>query len=269
MSHNLRAGEFFGRVPHKMGTPLCVMTEVVHQTRTSVPRHSHELGHFQLLVRGSYIETFDGSTIASSPMTISWHRPGLTHKDEIGNNGGTFFMIEMRPEAITRFENFAALPDDFSIKSNFLVSLASRLYGEFKNWDLGSELIAEGVTLEMLAHLARTTNIHERRPPTWLKQTLEKINAEFLEELRTVELAASAGVHPVHLAAVFRQFHHETVGEYIQRLRVSHASELLADKKMTLSEVAYASGFADQSHFTRVFKRHTGVTPGKFREILD
>ena len=268
MSQSLKAGEFFGQVPHKMGTTLSVMTEVVHSTRTSVPRHSHELGHFQLLVRGSYIETFDAASIASSPMTISWHRPGLTHKDEIGNQGGTFFIIELQPGAIKRYEDFAKLPDDFSVKSHFLVSLANRLYGEFKNWDLGSELIAEGVTLEMLAHLARTST-YEKRPPAWLKRTIEKINAEFLEDVRTDELAAAAGVHPVHLAAVFRQFHQETVGEYIQRLRIRRASDLLADKKMSLSEVAYAAGFADQSHFTRVFKRHMGITPGKFREILD
>src|SRR3982751_353702 len=169
MSQNLKAGEFFGQVPYKMGTALSVMTEVVHSTRTSVPRHSHELGHFQLLVRGSYIETFDGSTVSSSPMTISWHRPGLTHKDEIGNNGGTFFMIEMRPEAIRRYEDFAKLPDDFSLKGHFLVSLANRLYGEFRNWDIGSDLIAEGMTLEMLAHLARSTMHRGKQVPAWLK----------------------------------------------------------------------------------------------------
>lgn len=268
MSHNLKAGEFFGQVPRKMGTTLSVMTEVVHSTRVNVPRHSHELGHFQLLIRGNYIETFEGTTVSSSPMTISWHRPGLTHKDQIGNNGGTFFMIEMRPEAISRYEDFAKLPDDFSLKGHFLVSLASRLYQEFRNWDIGSDLIAEGMTLEMLAHLARTTLRRGKQAPLWLKLVVEKIMAEFNSEIRTEDLAEAAGVHPVHLAAVFRQFQNETVGECIQRLRVEHASSLLSDKTMALSEIAYASGFADQSHFTRVFKRHTGITPGRYREFL-
>src|SRR5262245_4650582 len=110
MSDNLRAGEFFGQVPRKKKTATTVLTEVVHSTRTNVPQHSHELGHFQLLVNGSYLETSGGKTVESAPMTISWHRPNMVHKDEIGHGGGRFFMIELKPSAIERFEQFAKLP---------------------------------------------------------------------------------------------------------------------------------------------------------------
>src|SRR5881394_427887 len=113
MSNDLKAGEFFGDVPRKLSTGLSMMTEVVHSMRRSVPQHSHELGHFQLLIKGSYSETIGGKSVSPTPMTISWHRPGLNHRDEIGNNGGSFFMVELKPTAVTRFQEFAKLPADF------------------------------------------------------------------------------------------------------------------------------------------------------------
>ena len=100
MSNNLKAGEFYGLVPNKRDLSGLTLTEVVHSRPVSVPRHSHELGHFQLLLQGSYLENCGGKSIASRPMTISWHRPGIIHKDEIGRDGGRFFMIEMQPRLV-------------------------------------------------------------------------------------------------------------------------------------------------------------------------
>ena len=265
MSNDLKAGEFFGDVPRKLSTGLSMMTEVVHSMRRSVPKHSHELGHFQLLIKGSYSETIGGKSVSPTPMTISWHRPGLNHRDEIGNNGSSFFMVELKPTAVTRFQEFAKLPADFYVRGNTLVSLASRLYSEFQNWDPFSGLTAEGITLEMLAFLARSSVGGEKRPPVWLARVVDRVNNEYLENLSNEELAIEAGVHPVHLAAVFRQFFRQTIGEYVQGLRIRHSIGLLADRDLTLADVAYASGFADQSHFTRIFKRRTGMTPGTYR----
>lgn len=268
MSSNLKAGEFYGQVPQKKSAASSILTEVIHTKQVSVPKHSHELGHFQLLLEGSYLETSGGKTVTSTPMTISWHRPGIIHKDEIGTGGGRFFMIEVRPESIRQLEQLARLPEDFYVKNNSLVWLAGRLYHEFKNWQLGSGLIADGVTLEMLAHLARKNLKKETRAPVWLLRVVEKLNAEFAENLSIEELAVEANVHPVHLASVFRQFHHETIGEYIQKLRINYASELLSDREIPLAEIAYSAGFSDQSHFTRIFKRYFGITPGAFRNSL-
>ena len=269
MSNNLKAGEFYGQVPNNRNLGVLTLTEVVHTRQISVPKHSHELAHFQLLLDGSYRENCGGKEVASSPMTISWHRPGIIHKDEIGRSGGRFFMIEIQPRAVEQMKQFARVPEDFYARNSPLVWLACRLYHEFKNWQCCSDLIAEGISLEMLAFAARKQVSGEKQPPVWLARVVEKLTGEFTENFSTEELAIEAGVHPVHLAAVFRQFYHETMGEYVQKLRVAHASRLLVDREIPLIEIAYEAGFSDQSHFTRIFKRLVGVTPGAFRNSLD
>ena len=269
MSNDLKAGEFYGIVPNKREISVLTLTEVVHKQCISVPKHSHELGHFQLLLEGSYKENCGGKTFESSPMTLSWHRPGMTHKDEIGTKGGRFFMVEMHPHSVEQIKQFAKLPEDFYARNNPLVWLGCRLFHEFKNWQICSDLVAEGIALEMLAYSVRKQFSPEKQPPKWLKRVVEKLNEDFIENFSTEELATEAKVHPVHLAAVFRQFYQETMGEYIQKLRIAHASRLLLDREIPLSEIAYESGFSDQSHFTRIFKRFVGLTPGAFRNSLD
>ena len=115
---------------------------------------------------------------------------------------------------------------------------------------------------------ARPAGVEERRAPAWLGTAVELLRAEFRESLTAADVAARVGVHPFHLSKVFRRFRRQTIGDYVQRLRVRYAAGLLSAGEMSLAEVALSSGFSDQSHFTRVCRRVTGTTPGALRGAL-
>ncbi len=80
------------------------------------------------------------------------------------------------------------------------------------------------------------------------------------------DLARDAGVHPVHLARAFRKAEKLTPGEYLQRLRVRAACHRLRERDYSLAAIAMECGFADQSHFARVFKKLTKTA--QFRRAL-
>lgn len=265
---NLKAGEFYGRISRKHSSSSCVLSEVTHLQSTDLPQHSHELGFFMLLLNGSYSESFGRKNLSYNPLTICWHRPGITHKDAIGQNGARCFMVEVNSASLERLREITREPEDFVAQNNSLVWLALRLYQEFKDWHAYSPLTTEGIVLEMLAEAARENKAQEKRPPAWLLRVAERLNDEFTQHLTTDELAVEAGVHPVHLATAFRRFYSETISDYVQKRRVSYAVELLCDRETPLADIAFSAGFADQSHFTRIFKRLTGKTPGSFRASL-
>jgi len=70
------------------------------------------------------------------------------------------------------------------------------------------------------------------------------------------------------LSRVFRRFQREGIGEYTRRLRVRASCRYLLDPELPLAEISLLTGFADQSHFTREFRRVTGLTPHAFRSQL-
>lgn len=103
------------------------------------------------------------------------------------------------------------------------------------------------------------------RGTAWLGRIVDKPTAEFAERLTLDELSGEAGVHRVHLSRVFRKWKGEGIGEYVHRLRIRAACEQMLVPEIPISEIGLATGFADQSHFTRSFRKVTGMTPAAFR----
>jgi AraC family transcriptional regulator len=142
-----------------------------------------------------------------------------------------------------------------------------RLFGEFGHMDSFSPLALEGLGLELLAVACRSAQRAKGSgPPAWLRRARELLNDCSDQPLKLPEIAAAAGVHPGHLARTFRQHYHCSPGEYARRLRVERACRLLFRGNAPLAEVALEAGFADQSHFSSVFKRYTGFTPAEYRK---
>jgi AraC family transcriptional regulator len=135
--------------------------------------------------------------------------------------------------------------------------------------DKVSALCVEGLGLELLAVFSRNSeNGNGLALPRWLRATRDLLHDRFVETLTLDEIAKQVEIHPVHLARTFRKRFGCTVGSYQRRLRIEHAARQLAGTKDSISEIAVAAGFADQSHFSRVFKAHTGFSPARFRSHL-
>lgn len=264
----LKAGEHYGSVFCKCSVPSAYLSESVYQKSVCLPEHSHELGFFTLILDGGYSEEVRKRDVVYSPQTVLWRQADKAHKDKIEADSSRFFFVEIEKACSEKMLQFGNVPESLAERNGPLTALASRLRTEIFRGPDHSPLIAEGIILEMLGMLLRCGTTLDRSPPKWLTRVIDRLNDEFAEGLTNELLAAEAGVHPVHLAAVFRRFYHQTVGEYVQQLRIRHASTCLRESELPLTQIAYECGFADQSHFTRVFKRHTGVTPGAYRLSL-
>ena len=106
---------------------------------------------------------------------------------------------------------------------------------------------------------------HLCRSPAWLRSAEELLRTRLGDCIGLSELAELVGVHAAHLARSFRVRYGVSVGEYGRRVRIEWAAAEVARGDRPLAEIAVETGFADQSHFTRLFKRHMGTTPAKFR----
>jgi AraC family transcriptional regulator len=131
-------------------------------------------------------------------------------------------------------------------------------------------LVIEGLALELLGDLSRKTCPARRQklPPVWLVRAWDFIQARFTEPLKVEDIASEVGVHSIHLACVFRQNYHCTIGERIRHLRVEFAAEQLSGTDLPLSTIAHQAGFCNLSHLSSYFKKQMGLNPSEFRRSL-
>ena len=118
------------------------------------------------------------------------------------------------------------------------------------------------------AHLQRAQDRHAP-PPAWTTQ-LRQLIQDHLDtnlSLRLPEAADTLQVNPRYLSRKFaRYFDNLSFGEYIRKLRIDKARLLLDTTAHPLAEIAYPTGFSDQSHFTRIIRQHTGQSPSAYRK---
>jgi len=91
----------------------------------------------------------------------------------------------------------------------------------------------------------------------------EYIDAHFTRSISMCELSGAAGLSMFHLHRLFRASTGIPPHEYQTQLRINYAKRLL-QRGYRPVDVALSSGFSDQSHLTRHFKRLVGITPARF-----
>ena len=260
----LPAGEYFGTTASTFSTPSFHLSESQYEPRQRLPLHAHENARFCFVARGSYTERLEGRLIERRAGDLMFYPSGQAHAEN-HRDQNRHFLIELTPR-LTSAALAVRIPMHLprEIRGRIARTIVSRLYRELPQPDHVSALAAEALLLELLAATGRQTIARASGSP-WLRRVEDALRSRFAEPIGLDDAASIAGVHPVHLARVFRREHGCSIGEFIRRARIDAARSELADGHASIAEIALGLGFADQSHFHRTFKRVTGLTPREFR----
>jgi AraC family transcriptional regulator len=234
-----------------------------------VPKHSHVHPSFYLAVRGTSTEILGSNRWECKPLSLVFTPAGEVHSEQYHNSGGRAFIFEIAPAQLDRLHQHSVRLDQAgSYPVGLPAWLAIKLYREYRQMDQLSPLIIEGLALEIIAEVTRREFRSERRPPQWLLQARDLLHAEFSRHLTLNDIAKAVGIHPVHLATMFRQHYRQTVGEYVRQRRIEYACGELSTSDAPVVDIALAAGFFDQGHFSKTFKRFTGISPASFRATM-
>jgi AraC family transcriptional regulator len=265
MSANLLpAGQFYGTPNSDIQQNELLLSERYYSPNTRLPRHSHEAPFFCLLLKGNYQESYYRKTMSYEPCSIVFHPAGESHQTEMGKAGGSVFLIEVGPRWARLLSDFANEPGtQFGRAGSPLSWLAQQMHREVSDQH-PSALLVEGFLTEILGRTSKSEE--ERFAPPWLWRLMDVLHERYRLSFTILDLAKEMGIHPFHLSRVFRFFNGISIGDYVNRLRISVAREVLrSSHPVALCELAIDLGFADQSHFTRTFKKFTGTSPSRFR----
>ncbi|KQB37123.1 chromate resistance protein ChrB domain-containing protein [Flavobacterium aquidurense] len=156
-----------------------------------------------------------------------------------------------------------------------LLKKAMLLYDALYSWatHLYKQKHLQNSPFENLLHEVYNKFLKEKKSkkktPSWVQDLKEiiqdQIDAQFSFDLK--KISSNLELNPSYLSREFSKYFEDlNFGEYVRKLRIEKAINLIQNSTYTLTEIAYMTGFSDQSHFTRIFKLHTGKNPSSYRK---
>jgi len=164
----------------------------------------------------------------------------------------------------------------YAVQSPQMAHLMLTLQDEADSHNASGLATVEAVTTALGHLLVRHAGIEQPRPVrirgglsgAAKRRVLELIAAALDARLTIERLAREVGLSPAHFARAFKETMGRAPHQYLLALRLERARRLLETTQATLSDIAQRTGFADQAHFTRLFKRVFGTTPGALARRL-
>jgi len=229
-----------------------------------VARHVHPEAHVILVLAGPYLSDARGAAGPLAAGAALFNPAGTEHRDRFARlDGGLFLGISVDADRSRELSAAVRFSDGARLAPPEASRIALEIHGALDATGAPGALDLEALCLELFSALGQADDV--ARAPAWLPWVEELLHDRCCEPLRIGDLAGAAGVHPVHLARVFRRFLRTTPGAYLLRCRLERARALALRGAARLADVAAATGFHDQSHLTRAFRAAFGTTPGRLR----
>ncbi|MCP5519985.1 MAG: helix-turn-helix transcriptional regulator [Verrucomicrobiales bacterium] len=237
-----------------------------------IARHGFRYHAVEYIVSGQWHLEIVGRSLPVGPGTVFAYGPQTRYRlrSTAGRQPGKFFVDFAGREAGALLKASRLLQDGPRriLHSRWIHDIFDQLLDCANLSRTASRRIGTKLTELLLARLREdlhsTGERHSEAHRTFLRAR-QHVQEHYLD-LRTVdEVAHRCHLAPAYLSRLFRRFTDETPLQYLTRLKMDHAAELLLQGDHSVKWTAAAVGFQDPYHFSRVFKRVHGVAPGQFR----
>jgi AraC family transcriptional regulator len=217
--------------------------------------HAHAEDRVVLTLESRWFSSYGSRRLAADPQHVVYRPASGEHEDWYAQP--TVCLTVVLPPAPRR-------TDPFGVPDAGFAHAARRICAELDAADASAELVIEGLTAQVVGRVF-AVGAPDAGRPRWLRRIRDRLEDEYAAPPSLRTIAASAERSPAHVATTFRRAYGESIGDYLRGVRVWRSAQLLSRGDLGIAEVAQAAGFADQSHFTREFRRRFGTTPGAYR----
>jgi len=256
--------------------PIWINLDDVHKKGNYIPPHWHEYIELHYVVKGNVSIKVNNNHIKAGAEELV-----LINSNELHSGSS----LDQRMQAIVVIFDMKMFSRELAgrniifqslVKEDpYIAKLMKDIYSEHERQLIGYQLSCKGSLMCLISHLVRHYTLEELTNQDNLKRVknLERLNKtityihnHFNEPLSNKKLAELIHLSEGRFNHLFKESMEMAPLQYINRLRIKKAAELLHKESMTISEIAYIVGFNDYNHFGRVFRRHYGCTPTQMRE---
>lgn len=144
------------------------------------------------------------------------------------------------------------------------------MYGRIKRQETADEMSAQicGFYSDIMAELKKQNKLEQRGYSKYTNQAVRYLNTNYKEAGSLKELADQMGIHYAYLSKIFKQDTGVNFGEYLNRIRIEKAKEMIRQGECRIKEISAEVGFNQYNYFFRVFKQIEGCTPAEFEKKI-
>ncbi|OKS84776.1 AraC family transcriptional regulator [Mucilaginibacter polytrichastri] len=229
--------------------------------------HAHQNSSISFLLNGTHQEDLFGKKYKRVPGDIKFIPAGELHRCNHYTVDARKINLDLSNILLNEMDTSAdqimnLLNDSSQAKFTLL-----KFYHELNDNDSPVPAAVQLMLYELL-HPTRTEwQLTDKHLPNWASRLQQILHDEWNLPFDLHDLAKRIDVHPVTISRYFPLYFSATFSNYIRCIKVDKALSLIKATQLSLTEIAYSCGFADQAHFTRTFKEVTGYLPKDFRKI--
>jgi AraC family transcriptional regulator len=245
------------------------LTQYGEEKTPGFPRHAHVNPHLTFLLQGGTEEKWKQGVYERFAGELVFYPAGEPHQNLQTVGGSKNINFEFDPSFFAQNDLDESAIAKAAGKTAATKFLLLKAYREMILRDPGA---GESIHLLLLDLLTGPGRLYKKEPgnksaPEWVGKIREYLADRWNEPVNLQELSRASGVHPITISKHFPRYFSCTLGEYLRRLKIEKALALVKTSNHSLMEIAFECGFADQSHFIRVFKGLTGFIPNDFRKL--
>lgn len=266
----LQKGKFFGISKEQFSIEGLTTVNSSFHNYSHCPWHYHNNAHFAFTTKGTLTETHRSKKITLSPGCLMYNHSQEPHCNSNYSANVSALHIDIEQSWFNKYNiRYSQFEGIYLLENPLLKHIFFKVFKEVNELDAASPITIEALLLQAINLMLPSQLPKALSKSRWVNQLTELLHSKCSEQLSLGYVAAELSIHPVYLCQQFPLFFNCTFGEYIRKLRVEEAVKyLLGREELSLTEISYNCGFADQSHFIRIFKKNVGVTPLKFRKYL-
>lgn len=261
------SGKYLGQNSEQVKFDGFVVTKSSYKEALCSDWHQHENIYMTLILKGGSKEKRKKMEIDCSPGMLLSYSKQETHKNINYQRNSKNLHIEFADFWLKKFDITASnFVGQSQINNPLLKCQLINSIGELQSADKQTELNLETALLAAISVIPVARNNNDS--PEWVEKLYQLLHDETEADWDLSKLSQKINVHPVTISKYFPKYFKVNIGDYIRMIKIEKSMPLLSKKSISLENVALQSGFVDNAHYTRMFKKYTGITPSGYRELV-
>jgi len=259
----LEEGRFLGVVRELFRQEGIIVSEAAYYEQAYQGWHCHEHHHISLLIKGGNREQRSGAEQEVGAGQLLFYNSGERHKNSHTQHPSKNINVEITADFLSKYELQFSASERYPEQRANMKNVLLKIYREC----IYGDAIAAATIPSLLLPCFEPPLANKRSMPPWILQLKTLLLDRWDETPALEELSLILGVHPVTISRYFPLYFNCSLGEYMRKIKIEKAIQMIQTRQMPLTAIAHACGFFDQSHFTRTFKQVTGFLPKQFQQL--